>query len=56
MRHWALVTVMSIVFLDAYSVNAKPWRGIVPLRSTRAEVDSFLFTPGLSPVLGKRHL
>ena len=31
-----------MVFLDAHPVNAKPWRGIVPLRSTRAEVENLL--------------
>jgi hypothetical protein len=42
MRRWALLTVISMVFLDAHSVDAKPWRGIEPLRSTRAEVENVL--------------
>jgi hypothetical protein len=42
MKSLTLLIVILIVFLDCYSVYAKPWRGIEPLHSTRADVERLI--------------
>lgn len=42
MKALTLLIVTSIVFLNCASVEAKPWRGIEPLRSTRADVERLI--------------
>ena len=37
--------IIAIVFLAAASTSAKDWRGIVPLHSTRADVERLLGPP-----------
>jgi hypothetical protein len=44
MKLWTRLSVVSIVFLSCNSVEAKPWRGIEPLRSTRADVERLIGT------------
>ena len=38
MKLW-LVIIATLIFLSSVSVEAKPWRGIVPLHATRADVE-----------------
>ena len=42
MNLWRLLTVILTVSLQVNYVEAKPWRGIEPLRSTRADVERLL--------------
>lgn len=39
MKTFTILTFISMVLLSCNSVEAKAWRGIEPLRSTRADVD-----------------
>ena len=38
----ALLIVISMLLLHSHAVDAKPWRGIEPLHSTRANVEGLL--------------
>lgn len=42
MRYWIFLALISIVLLHSYRVEAKSWRGIEPLRSTRTDVERLL--------------
>lgn len=42
MKTFTLLSAIWIVFLSCNSVEAKPWRGIEPLRSTRADVERLI--------------
>lgn len=42
----AILSILFILPLTALEVQAKPWRGIVPLKSTRADVERLLGLPG----------
>lgn len=42
MKLWKLLTVVLTIFLQAPSVEAKQWRGIEPLHSTRLDVERLL--------------
>jgi hypothetical protein len=42
MKLWKLLTVVLTVFLQAHFVEAKQWRGIEPLHSTRLDVERLL--------------
>ena len=39
MKLWTLMIAIPILFSNSNSVQAKPWRGIEPLHSTRADVE-----------------
>ena len=39
---WALLIVISMLLLHSHAVDAKPWRGIEPLHSTRGNVENLL--------------
>ncbi len=39
------VFLLLVIFLLAATVNAEPWRGIVPLKSTRSDVERLLGKP-----------
>src|ERR1051325_3907752 len=42
MKLWRLFAVISLLFLQVHYIEAKPWRGIEPLHSTRADVERLL--------------
>ena len=42
MKPWTMFIVVCVLFLICDSVEAKPWRGIEPLHSTRADVERLL--------------
>jgi hypothetical protein len=42
MKLWRLFAVISLLFLQVHYIEAKPWRGIEPLHSTRADVERLM--------------
>ena len=44
-----LILIISMVLIAATSVAAKDWRGILPMHSTRADVEALLGPPPASP-------
>lgn len=44
-----LILIISLVLIAASSVAAKEWRGILPMHSTRADVEALLGPPPPSP-------
>jgi len=45
MRKLATLILLFAVVCIAVKVNAEPWRGIVPLKSTRLDVERLLGKP-----------
>ena len=53
MKHILLTIVcVAIVLVTTADAEAKEWRGIVPLRSTRTEVEKILGSPATDPLTG----
>ena len=42
---FSLLTIVALFFFAGISISARDWRGIVPLHSTRAEVERLLGPP-----------